>query len=181
MFVLKLIILFLILFLIYNFRRYEKFNSNNINEFIHLTVLDNNDTLTLYWHFTSNDNIKIKYFKIKIDNIVDSNISFNDNIKYYNKKIFLQDKIDKTIQIEGYNENDKIVTNSNKITLGEKKKLNYNKIEHKIQCLPDGDYNVGIDCVNMNKFPDIENVLSDSLKKLKKIVNTVLKKNIIIK
>tara|TARA_B110001450_G_scaffold252429_1_gene274186 strand:- start:443 stop:1069 length:627 start_codon:yes stop_codon:yes gene_type:complete len=168
---------------------------------INLKAQQNKDYITIFWDFIDLDKSKdILYFIIRLNKLEkisklneDNNdnpteLKFNnDNNEQYSKNFFekklILDKNNYKINVIGFsNNNTRYVSNEINIDLTNQKSYfnKYeNKVKHKVQCHPNGDYYDVIDCNKPYIYPTLD--INSNLKKLKKLVNTVVNNNIIIK
>jgi len=175
MLLLKVIIVILIFILLSMFRHKESFNSDDIN--IKLTSLYDGDVVKLFWH--QEETSYTDGFNILVTNKNDESknktymVNYDEQTKFYIKTIIIDE--DSTILISNSSGKSELI-DFKKINLA-----NYDKkkhIDHKIQCYPDGSYGTVLDCLKNSKFPTTKK--SGIFYELKKIVNSIFRKNIIL-
>lgn len=164
----------------------ERFQGDS-NENITLVVSHNSDTAFLYWFLKKKPATeeKKKDFRIEItpthtDTTTSGNyqnqidVGYDDTTYFYKKNIVLKENC--TIKITNNNGDS---SNTISILIKEKQNgINNKHIDTYYQCLPDGSYGITADCITKDKFPTLE--LSSAFNTLKKKVNTLLRKNIIL-
>jgi len=178
MLLLKVIIVILIFILLSMFRHKEPFDSDDIN--IKLTSLYDGDVVKLFWHQEdTNETTNIDGFNISVTNKNDETknksymVNSDEQTKFYIKTIIIDE--DSTILISNSSGKSELI-DFKKINLA-----NYDKkkhIDHKIQCYPDGSYGTVLDCLKNYKFPTTKK--AGIFYELKKIVNSIFRKNIIL-
>tara|TARA_B100000787_G_scaffold160376_1_gene139363 strand:+ start:1966 stop:2529 length:564 start_codon:yes stop_codon:yes gene_type:complete len=186
MLLLKVIIVLLVLILLMMFSQKESFDgeNNDYSNKINLSSLYDGNILTLYWFIEPSLETTDTHGDFKIytqaedkaeaqDNLL-ATVKYDEKIKFYIKTIILKEKEDRIIIIDDSRF-------SNIITIDKTKTERYDTkkhIDHKIQCYPDGSHGTVLDCVGNSKFPSVKN--SSLFYKVQKIVNTLIKKNIVL-
>ena len=165
----------------------ERFQGDS-NENITLVVSHNSDTAFIYWFLNKKPVIEEekKGFTIEITptdthtptSVKDLSryidVGYDDTTYFYKKNIVIKENC--TIKIKNNNGDS---SNTISILIKEKQNgINNKHIDTYYQCLPDGSYGITADCITKDKFPTLE--LSSAFNTLKKKVNTLLRKNIIL-
>ena len=159
----------------------------DIEETIDLKTSMTRNNITFYWFLNKQPEVKETkdYFKLIINsNNLDTPfiIKYDPTTCFYNKILYYpNESYPLKVSIHYINNSEKIIGRSNELIIKPSSKndtFSINKMEHKIQCYPNGNTFVTKDCQGI-EIPKLD-LNSNTFTKLKKLSNTINKNKIIL-